>query len=123
MCENKQNLENKKEACKTYIEQTKLLVALASVFLMAPAAFFSLMKGKDGTQVIGENLQTFIIAELLFISSILLGYLVLGSIAGSQDEGKFNVYRPATLWLSRGQILSYILGLLFFVKLIYRIFL
>jgi len=49
MCENKQNLENRKEACKTYIEQTKLLVTLASVFLMAPAAFFSLMNAKPHT--------------------------------------------------------------------------
>ena len=38
------NLDGKKEACKTYIEQTKLLVTLASAFIFAPAVLIPLFK-------------------------------------------------------------------------------
>jgi len=122
MNENKQRLENKKEACKTYIEQTKLLVALASAFLLAPAALFSIIKGDDGKAVIGRNLLIFISSELSFIFSIFFGYIVLGSIAGSQDKGTFDVYRPATRYLSFVQIGTFLIGLIVFVILIYRMF-
>src|SRR2546430_4416380 len=38
-------------------------------------------------------------AEALFVLSVLAGYIVLGSLVGSQDEGKFDVFRTATrLW-------------------------
>ena len=40
-------LEGKKDACNTYVEQTKLLVTLASVFVVAPAAVIPLFHGMD----------------------------------------------------------------------------
>lgn len=108
-----------KEACKTYVEQTKLLVTLASGFILAPPALLSIIGAKDsvsGPSVM--DIRLFVATELLFVLSVLMGYLTLGSIAGSQDEGEYDVYRTATLTLSRFQVFFYIAGLGMFAWLV-----
>ena len=86
--------EGQKEAVKTYIEQTKLLVTLASAFLFAPAGLVSILK--DRTSLDRGQLGWFIAAEIFFILSVLVGYVVLASLSGSQAANEFNVYRLAT---------------------------
>jgi len=54
----------------------------------------------------------------MLIFSVVMGYTVLGSIAGSQYSGDFNVYRPATRILSLLQLCLYLGGLFCFVFLI-----
>ena len=54
----------------------------------------------------------------MVITSILFGYAVLGSIAGSQHEGTFNVYRRATTVLSLAQLALYLLGVITLALLI-----
>jgi hypothetical protein len=113
--------KGKEEACKTYIEQTKLLVALASAFLAAPIAILGLFLGKDALLLIGKHQSLFLTAEGSFILSVLAGYVVLGALAGSQDDGSFDVYRLATRIVSWLQLISYLLGLIIFVYLIQQI--
>jgi hypothetical protein len=110
--------EGKKEACKTYLEQTKLLVTLASAFLFAPAALIGILKDKPQTGLTDAQFTSFIIAEILFISSVLFGYIVLGSLAGSQNSGHFDVFRPATRCFSLLQFGTYLAGLIVFIRLI-----
>jgi len=88
--------EGKKEACKTYIEQTKLIVTLASAFLFAPAALVTILKDKASAGVGNPVLAWFVAIEALFFCSALSGYVVPGSLAGSQDDGSFDVFRGAT---------------------------
>jgi len=102
--------EDRKEACKTLLEQIKLLVTLASGFILAPPAFLALRGGKD-TPALGQaDLTVFLVAEVFQILSVLAGYLALGSLAGSQEEGTHDIYRPATMWLSRAQVILYLAG-------------
>jgi hypothetical protein len=105
----------RQESCKTYIEQTKLLVTLASAFVAAPVALIPLLRG-SGAALAGDALSPFFYSEAGFIGSILLGYLALGSVAGSQHKDEFDVYRPTTMWVSRVQIAAYLLGLYFFTQ-------
>jgi heme A synthase len=100
-------LENKKEACKTFIEQTKLLVTLASAFVVAPAAVVAVSKLRIDKWII--------VAEVLFILSVLFGYIALGAIAGSQHKGEFNVYNENVKWAGRFEFCAYLLGLCFFM--------
>ncbi len=100
-------IEDKKEAVKTYIEQTKLLVTLSSAFIIPPAVMYVTVKG--------FSLQLLVITEVLFVISTVLGYIVLGTIAGSQDKGEYNVYRQATRVFSLLEFLFYLLGLTMFV--------
>jgi hypothetical protein len=65
-----------KEACKTYIEQTKLLVTLASAFVVAPAAIVAFFEGKNSIGASPELVSKFLWAEGLFVFSVLSGYLV-----------------------------------------------
>lgn len=95
---------HKNDACKTYLEQTKLLVTLASAFIIAPAIFI-------------EKIDIFnwlsVFMELCFILSVFTGYIVFGTISGTQYKGEFNVYNKGTTWFSRIQIGFFILGLIF----------
>lgn len=109
--------DGKKEACKTYIEQTKLLVTLASAFLFAPAALVTILKDKTSAGLDDCTLSWFVAVEVLFVFSVLSGYVVLGSLAGSQDDGSFNVFRTATRCFSLLQFGSYVVGIGVFVAL------
>ena len=116
------DIDDKKEACKTYVEQTKLLVALSSAFLVAPPAMLELIHAEKGAPAITEaSLRQLMIAEFLFIASVLAGYIVLGSTSGSQDDGTFDVFRVATRLWSIVQFLLYICGLVFFVLLLHGV--
>ncbi len=68
---------------------------------------------------LGKHMVSCAIAEGLFVLSILLGYLTLGSLAGSQNAGEYDVYRPATRLLSFLSIVSYLLGLLLFIGVVF----
>jgi len=111
-------MNGKEEALKTYVDQTKLLVTLASGFVLAPAAAVSLVRSSDSQVQLHVSVPLFLIAEGCLIVSVILGYMVLGSIAGSQYSGDFNVYRPATRILSLFQLVFYLGGLCCFVFLI-----
>ncbi len=95
--------EDHKEASKTYLEQTKLLIALASSFIVAPAVLF-----KD---LIELNLYLTLLMELCYVSSVILGYVVVGTITGEQFNGTYNVYRSATRNFSIAQLATYLIGL------------
>jgi hypothetical protein len=110
-------MNGRSEALKTYIEQTKLLVTLASGFVVAPAAAVSFFRPDKQTNV-HFSPKLFLAAELLQIFSVVAGYVVLGSIAGSQHNEDFNVYRAATRALSLIQLGLYVAGLTSFVYLI-----
>ena len=112
-----QALENKKEAIRTYIEQTKLLVTLASAFLLAPAGLVAVFKERASVGITTAEAIAFVVAEGAFVASVLIGYVVMGTIAGSQDDGSFDVYRPATRWFSLAQFGLYLAGLIVFIVL------
>ncbi|MEI7491323.1 MAG: hypothetical protein WCK92_07990 [Bacteroidota bacterium] len=110
--------DGKKEACKTYIEQTKLLVTLSSAFLFAPIGLFTLLKDKTAIGITGCLLGWLIVMEIVFVLSVLFGYVVHGTIAGSQNDNSFNVFRTATMVFSLLQLGSYLSGMVIFVFLI-----
>lgn len=105
----------KKDACATFIEQTKLLVTLASTFILAPAAFVALLKEKE------FPLPLFVWSEVCFIASVIGGYLTLATIAGWQNEGKYDVYRPGTRIASACQFVLFLVGCFLFLKMIHCI--
>ena len=98
-------LDSRKEACKTFVEQTKLLVGLASAFVVAPAAVVAVSKLRIDKWII--------MAEILFIVSVFSGYIALGAIAGSQHKGEFNVYNDNIKWAGRIEFFHIYLGFAF----------
>jgi hypothetical protein len=103
------------EALKTFIEQTKLLVTWASGFILAPPAVLSFLRKPDGGRLNFVPWSNFFWAEGLLIGSILAGYVVLGTVAGSQYRGDYDVYRAATRISSLVQLVLYLAGITVFV--------
>jgi len=110
-----QGSDGAKEAVKTYIEQTKLLVTLSSAFVLAPAGAVAVFKDRAAVGLSKSLLFWFVVADVLFILSVLMGYVVLGTISGFQHIGEYDVHRPATRWSSMFQILTYLAGLAVFI--------
>jgi hypothetical protein len=105
------------EALKTYIEQTKLLVTLASGFVLAPPAVLTVLRAPDGKMLKFLPLRRFCLAEGLLVGSILAGYVVLGTIAGFQHRGDYDVHRPATRVSSIIQLTLYLAGIVVFLSM------
>lgn len=114
--------DGEKEACKTYLEQTKLLVTLSSAFLIAPAGLVSFFSERVGVGIGSSGLNLLVGAESCFVASVLAGYVVLATLSGSQHLNKFDVFRPATRWSSISQLGCYIAGLFLFVLLARTLF-
>ena len=108
-------VDGKIEAVKTYIEQTKLLVTLSSAFVIAPAGLVAVFKDRVVAGLSFSQMLWFVVADVFFIASVLMGYVVLGTIAGYQHLNKFDVYRRATMIFSLIQIATYVLGLGVFI--------
>jgi hypothetical protein len=113
--------DDKKEACKTYIEQTKLLVALASGFILTPVILIGFVRNDKKLHIVGaHDIQLLVVSEVFLILSILSAYVLMGALAGEQDAGTFNVYRTAIRVFSIAQLLLYLLGISSFGFLLIR---
>jgi hypothetical protein len=97
----------KKEACRTSIEQVKIIVYLALVFILS-TNLLMLYKTPNW------NLY---LAESSLILSILFGFTTLGSIAGFQSLEKYDVYRPATRIGSILQLTFCVTGIVSYILL------
>ena len=112
----------RQEACKTFLEQTKQLISLASAFLFAPAAIVTW--GKDlATPMWVGAVPWFVGIEACFVLSVICGYVTIGTIAGTQNDETYNVFRKATRGFSIAQFVSYVAGIVLFGELIIRSFL
>ena len=117
------NEEGRKEALKTFGEQTKILITLASGFVLAPPAVLSFLRRPDGKSISASALPwvRFTWAEGLLLASIFAGYVVLSTIAGSQHQGIYDVHRRATRICSLFQIGFYIAGFILFLSMVHAL--
>ena len=104
--------DNGKEACRTYVGQMRLLATLASGFVLVSPVLAGYMKASRAIGFSTYNGVALVASELLFVSSLLCGYVVLESIVRSQQAGAFDALRPVTRLFSLGQFGCYLLGLL-----------
>jgi uncharacterized membrane protein YhaH (DUF805 family) len=109
--------EHQIKACETFVEQTKLLMTLASGFLFGPAGAAVLFKKTHDTSLNGTQIWLFLVSEVLFVLSVLAGYLTMGSITGSMAKGDFDVYRPAVMRFGLLQFVAYFAGLVLFIAM------
>lgn len=110
--------EGRKEAVKTFSEQTTILITLASGFVLAPPAVLSFFRKPDGKAIASLPWGRFFWAEFLLVASILAGYFVLSTIAGYQHKGMYDVHRSATRVCSLLQIGLYLAGVVLFLTMI-----
>jgi uncharacterized membrane protein SpoIIM required for sporulation len=81
----------------------------------------AVLKDRAAAGLTGSQLVWFVVAEVLFIASVLEGYVVLATIAGYQFLNRFDVYRPATKYSSLIQIGTYLFGHVVFILLAFTL--
>lgn len=113
--------QGRQDACKTFLDQTKQLITLASAFLFAPAAIVTWGKALDSAKL-SLVIPWFVGAEACFVLSVILGYITIGTIAGTQNDGTYNVFRVATRGFSIAQFFFYLLGIVVFGVLMFKLY-
>jgi len=120
---NNENNRDRKFAVEKYLEQVKILTALATALLISPNVFLLIRQVNSQTAQILENAVKFLlIANIAFIVSIILTYFIYSSVVGKVNAGIYDVDRPATRVFSLLQLAGIIVGcvslLIFFFKII-----
>ncbi|MEM6259951.1 MAG: hypothetical protein AAGI37_16890 [Planctomycetota bacterium] len=130
MCDEKDQLEkHKKDAVDKYLDQVKLLTALATTLLLSPSVVLAIRKSeKEVSKLIFEDNPIlgylFLATNIFFVMCIFLTYFVYSSVVGAVDEGVYDVYRPATKYFSISQLICTFCGcitLLFFFFYLARV--
>lgn len=103
-----------KAAVETYLEQVKIVTALATTLLLTPNVLLTLEQQATARQSLAANLpawETWLIAaNVAFLSAVILTYFIYATVVGDMDDNKFDVYRPATRWLSLAQLVALLVG-------------
>lgn len=106
--------EYKKFAVEKYLEQVKILTALATTLLLTPNVLLTLSKEASVREDLADALprwkEVLVGTNVAFILVILATYFIYSSVVGSADTGELNVYRPATRVLSIAQLVLTIVG-------------
>jgi hypothetical protein len=122
----KENLENRKLAVERYLDQIKILSALATALLLAPAAIQVISDRTKATVASATELQCTrllsLSANVAFLLVILVSYLIYSSLVGEINRGTYDVYRKATRLFSIAQIVILGIGLILLTVVFYRIF-
>lgn len=116
------NKEDKKFAIEKYLDQVKILTALATALLISPNAFLVIRKANSGVLLVFESAKKFLLAaNISFIIAVVMTYFIYSSIVGNINKGIYDVYRPATRIFSLIQLIGIIVGcvslLFFFFKI------
>lgn len=117
--------DQKKFAVEKYLDQVKILTALATTLLISPNLIVVLHK--PGTPTL-EVLEAYPVIKMLlfftnisFLVAIIMTYFIYSSIVGSAYDGQYDVHRPATRVFSAVQLLAVVFGcvmlVMFFTKI------
>ena len=104
---NSQPPQHKKDSVETYKDLTKFLITISTgVFVLSPA-FLGNFKEID-------FLTCLFASWLCLVISIILGLLVLSSLAGTQNKNEYDIDNRLTKWLSRPQWFLLVLAIVLF---------
>jgi len=122
----KDDIENRKLAVERYLDQIKILSALATALLLAPAAIQVVSQRTKEATVSSIELQCTrllsLSANVAFLLVIVVSYLIYSSLVGEINRGTYNIYRPATRVFSIAQLVILGIGLVLLTIVFYRIF-
>jgi hypothetical protein len=118
--------ENHKLAVDRYLDQIKILSALATALLLAPAAIQVISDRLKAAQTNGVGMlntkSLALAANVAFLLVIILSYVIYSTLVGEINRGTFNVYRTATRIFSLAQLILLAIGLILLAIVFYRMF-
>jgi len=103
----------KKYAVEKYLEQVKILTALATALLLPPNAIIAFKS--DGIESAVGALDPgvkiwLLIMNISFIAVIIMTYFIYSAIVGHAHDGEYDIYRPAARIFSILQFAGILLG-------------
>jgi phosphatidylglycerophosphatase A len=108
------NVNYRKFAVETMIDAAKLLITLASGFLVLSVTLLKHLSSTPSDPI--HHFWLMILCWIALIVSIACGVLSLGAVATSaHDHEKFDVDELMTKWLLRGQQVLFVCAFVFFV--------
>ena len=102
-----------------YLDQVKILTALATTLLISPNLILSLHEKSNNSN--DQIMMWLMSANISFIITILLTYFIYSSIVGNLVKGSYDIYRPATRAFSLAQFFTLIWGSISLLILFYLI--
>ena len=109
----------KLHAVDKYLEQVKILTALASALLLSPGFVLALLRIREDIGLSDKLLLQATIAvagsSVAFVSTIFFTYFIYSSIAGDLNEGECNIYREETQRFSIMQFVAVLIGCSFYI--------
>jgi hypothetical protein len=104
----------RKFAVETMMDVAKLLITLASGFLVLSVSLLHYLSGGPSDPI--RYFWLMLLCWFTLIVSIGCGILSLGAVATSaHDQQKFDVDETTTKWLLRGQQVCFVISFIFFV--------
>ncbi len=101
-----------KEAVDKYLEQIKILSALATALLISPNIAVALTKfATESRMTLPPELRYWLLGtNTSFLLTILTSYLIYSSIVGFIADGKYDIYRSGTRVTSLIQVGTMLVG-------------
>jgi hypothetical protein len=114
-----------KQTIDKYLDQVKVLTALATTFLITPNLLLTILGNEKIKQGLDSSLSSWrlilSLTNIAFVLAILSTYFIYSSIVGMLAESEANIYRPATRFFSLLQFLFLILGCIGLVVILAKI--
>jgi hypothetical protein len=106
-------------ATEKYLDQVRLLTALASALLISPAILLVLLRfSAEFPNLVHEMARAtayLLLSSGSFVGVVVANYFIYSSIVGRLLDDQIDIYRPATRFFSIAQILLLVNGCVFLV--------
>jgi branched-subunit amino acid transport protein len=106
--------DHEKLTIGTYLEQVKIITALATTLLITPTVILTLLTEPSVLDRIQAHLPSWrdllMATNIAFLLCILCTYFIYSSVVGQANEGKLDIYRTATRVSSIAQFALLLIG-------------
>jgi p-aminobenzoyl-glutamate transporter AbgT len=106
--------DHEKLTIATYLEQVKIVTALATTLLITPTVILTMLTEQSVLDRIQAHLPPWrdllLATNIAFLLCILCTYFIYSSVVGQTKEGKHDIYRTATRAFSITQFVLLLLG-------------
>ncbi len=94
------DVDSRKFAVEKYLDQVKILTALATTLLLTPNVLLTLAAADDTRRALDSAFPTWrtvlLHTNVSFLVTIGMTYFIYSSIVGRAEKGQFDVNRPLT---------------------------
>jgi len=108
--------EDKKFIVEKYLDQVKILTALASALFITPSLLQFIVKITTNKSLDTSTVKLwFLLSNISFLIVVILTYFIYSSVVCFMKKGEFDIERPLTRCFSIVQFGILVIGCIFFI--------